>query len=237
MCRSQIVTPREIEDGEPPSKFDSFSIPSLCRLFRCIKKSQVDFDVVMNDSRSPLSSFRKKIYSNKTAGVVSLAEFIVLALTWVGNSQIRPSVVERVVVDVIDNLIGECVHHSAVHQQCVFFPVLVDNTNRIVTLYVFAPHCAPMMLVKFFVVAGIDTGNLPLSQWNVPSCRIVGLDDGGSCVATIPTKFGSGMFQVPALGTGVILAAIFKVRSNNQLTLVHFSPPRETCGLAALLAF
>jgi len=242
MGQLEIVAPRKVQNRKLALQLDSLSISRPRRFFFDFEHTQVDVLPFGFNLRSPEIVLFTKNDTDVSAGVVSRSPLVVLALRWVGRAQVQSAVVKRVVVDVVNELTCISAHNFTVHINHNQTTTPAFNSLSVITPSVFAPRGLPKMFRKRGVLSKIDPRDLFLRERDKPNSLIGGLSNHGASNTAAVTAFSRSAFSLPTFRTVVefvwtllsVRFARISLRLNSLFAQVHFSPPRETCGLAAL---
>jgi len=243
---------RKVQHGEFPVIL-SRSLVAASRCFFARKKiSEMDVSSVYPNTRSPLafwSSVLIEMDSNK-ARAISVHLFPiagVLALrAW---PKIFVAVVETISILVVNlfHAADKIVHESLfLTSVCRSF----DAARRgIEFLGLLAPSNMPIPSHQGIVAVSADDSDLALGQRDVANSWVVRLNYRKALRCAffgwsperyyaLRTRSGFPLLDAGTIRAVVVLAGVTFVRLISRLgslfTQVHFSPPRETCGLTAL---
>lgn len=218
--------------------------------FSCRSKyAQGDRLFVHLDNRSPFSAIFTLFDSSITRSVITSNLCVCLILSGCAFTQIRYSVVKSVVVDVVRHFKRVYIielKNQAMHVELPKYSIFIALVSDCIkSLTVFIPTRIPPPLHEPAVKMGIHNGILSLRErylsTNFP------LDDetlfnygrtirSAFCALVISYRLEAATFRTIRYLTGIKFARLISWLGD-QLSLVHFSPLREMCGLATLESF
>ena len=164
---SNLVTlnvQREVQIGELAEQLDSLAVAGLGRGDLVVENPYVEHLPAFVHARGPLLAPGRNPGESRDAVD---GPSVVRVLARGADAQVGLSVVQRIVIDVIDHLPRRGLHDLPMHQ---------DETTLLVpdgvVLTILGTPRVPLVLAEPFIVGRIDNGVLPLGQPDVAHLRI-----------------------------------------------------------------
>ena len=245
---------REVEHRESFLMLNRCFIPSFCCGLSSRKITKRHSPTVYGDPCCPVISSLVIIHSNIARSITPSCIDVCTILTIGSFSEVGPTIVDAATVDVVRNITVSdrsskfsFENHSMHLYSSLLFLSNLFLSSGIVFTHVFGR--VPIPLNSKIVINLFDNCAKPLSDKNETAVDSINAEQTvyvGLLVAisTIPALlrvFGhqGATFWARNISARPLLLFFGRITSwlGDQLSLVHFSPPREMCGLATLQSF
>jgi hypothetical protein len=245
---------RQVKSSELPMVVERSSVSYMCRSSRSPVSSKRYSFSFNPDGRRPNITYRKHTFESALVACVKSAISAILVL--IRNSQIIPTIIQSITIDVIQFCHGSKgkTKNHVVHCDSYFIfslgvriSIKQPSASFGFLLYV------PSIFHQFAVIILVYESIPPFCQRNFSNMfpfNDKNLVDNGRLIVphlTMPTQLRPSCLQFATLWTRIVAVAnsadcltfFGRILSwlGSLFSQMHFSPPRERCGLATLQLF